>query len=198
MSLGIPITLGAPLAVVMVGAAVAVGQFGLPFTDEPWLARARAGHVEWVKTSRIATGRIRDAGDYLTGLRALGPRPHLPDLSANRLRIKRVTVIPAAGGQPAAIHVGYTGTRGCRVSLWISRTGQNGSGLLVKHRYGNSTVSWHTGGLRYVLVASSMKQQRFDLVASVSYETTVARSTPDEGTRAALALSRAMSAPCKV
>ena len=163
---------------------------------EPWLDRARRGHAEWVETARITGGRILDARNYLTGLRQLGPVPHLTDLTGAELHISQVSYVPPAGDRPAAIHAGYAGQVRCRVSLWITRTEQSGTGPLVRHS-GEPSFSWYVGGLRYVLVTSDMQKARFRLIAKVAREATLARWDPNESVRAALGLSARISRPCE-
>ncbi len=164
--------------------------------EEPWLGRARTVHAEWTGTDRIAGGRVLDTKNYLTGLRRLGPTPHLPDLTEARFRITRVTYVAPADDRPGGIHVGYTGQENCRISLWISRTGQAGSGPLVSHR-GGSSFSWYGDGLRYVLVTTDMRNAHFHLIAKISRQTTLARQGPYGALRAALGLSRIISKPCR-
>jgi len=163
---------------------------------EPWLDRARRGHAEWVRTARITGGQILDARNYLTGLRQLGPVPHLTDLTGAKLHIGQVSYVPPARDRPAAIHAGYAGQVRCRVSLWITRTQQSGTGPLVHHS-GEPSFSWYVDGLRYILVTSDMQKARFRLIAKVAREGTLARWDPNESMRAVLGLSARISRPCK-
>lgn len=163
---------------------------------EPWLDRARRGHAEWVRTARVPGGRVLDAKNYLTGLRQLGPVPHLTDLTGAKLHISQVSYVPPASDRPAAIHAGYAGQVRCRVSLWITRTEQSGTGPLVRHS-GEPSFSWYVDGLRYVLVTSDMQKARFSLIAKVARDATLARWDPNESVRTVLGLSAGMSRPCK-
>ena len=163
---------------------------------EPWLDRAWRGHAEWVETARITGGRILDAKNFLTGLRQLGPVPHLADLTGAGLHIGQVSYVPPARDRPGALHAGYAGMRHCRVSLWITRTREPGTGPLVRHR-GEPSFSWHVDGLRYVLVTSDMHQGLFHLIAEVARESTLARHGPSESVRSAMGLSASINRPCK-
>lgn len=176
-----------PLVLIYIGPWIAV---------EPWLERARRGHGEWVTTARIPGGQILDARNYLTGLRQLGPVPHLTDLTGAKLHISQVSYVPPASDRPAAIHAGYAGQLRCRVSLWITRTEQSGTSPLVHHG-GEPSFSWYVDGLRYVLVTSDMQKARFRLIAKVAREATLARWDPNESMRTLLGLSAGISRPCK-
>lgn len=166
------------------------------FTSEPWLDRARAVHAEWTETARITDATVLNARNYLSGLRKLGPALHLPDLVAARLRLDRVSYLAPAGDRPGAIHAGYVGRADCRVSLWITPTGETGSGALVSHS-GAPAFSWYVNGLRYVLVTTDLQGNHFHLIAKISREMTLARQGPSEPVRAVLGLSEVMSRPCK-
>ena len=163
---------------------------------EPWLDRARRGHAEWVETARIPGGQILDAKNFLTGVRRLGPVPHLPDLTGARLHIGQVSHVPPARGRPGALHAGYVGERHCRVSLWITPTQEPGTGPLVRHR-GEPSFSWYADGLRYVLVTSDMHKGLFRFIAEIARETTLARHGPTESVRSAMGLSATINRPCK-
>ncbi len=176
--------------------AIAVFWIGPWLSQEPWLGRARAAHSIWVETDRIPGGRVLDVKGFLGGLRQLGPPPHLPDLSANGLVIRQVSYVPPAGDRPGAIHAGYVEPAGCRISLWITPTGEAGSGPLVEHHRGIA-FSWHVGGLRYVLVRSDMRHERFHFLAKIARETTVARKGPDGAKLFALAIGGMTGRPCE-
>ncbi len=166
------------------------------FMEEPWLDRARTVHAEWTGTARITGARVLNARNYLSSLRKLGPTLHLPDLAAARLRLGQVSYLAPADDRPGAIHAGYVGRAGCRLSLWITPTREAGSGPLVSHS-GEPAFSWYANGLRYVLVTADMQDNHFHLIAKISRELTLARRGPSEPVRAVLGLSAAMSRPCK-
>lgn len=165
---------------------------------EAWLVRARALHAEWSGRSRAADSLPLGPRLYLSATRQLGIEPYFPDLSSARLRLAGVRLIPAVDGWPAALQARYVGTRGCRVSLWITKTGETGTSLLVQHIAGGPVVySWRTGGLHYALLSSGMESERFRLIAEASYKATISRAAPDAETRTVLSLSRTVSAPCR-
>ena len=159
----------------------------------PWLGPATAAHSNWLDARPIPGARVLDTKGYLAGLRALGPIPHLPDLSAAGLTIRRVSHVAAGGDGPGAIHVGYAEPDGCRVSLWITPTAETGVGKLEEYHRGDA-FSWHAHRLRYVLVGSDMRYERFLLLAKTARLTTAAREGPTVPAQFALAMS-AMTGP---
>ncbi len=163
--------------------------------QDSWVRNARSAHSAWIESGRIPDGRVMAPREFLTGLRQLGPPPHLPDLSAHGLDMGQVSLVPPAAGRTGAIHVGYASDIGCRISLWITPTGVPGDGPLVEqHRA--VAFSWQVGGLRYVIVRSGMHRERFHVVAKAAHEITVARGGPTESGTFALAASAMFGQPC--
>ena len=163
--------------------------------QDPWVRNARSAHSAWIESGRIPDGRVMAPREFLTGLRQLGPPPHLPDLSAIPLDIGQVSFVPPADGRPGAIHVGYANDTGCRISLWITPTGVPGDGPLVEQHRGVA-FSWHVGGLNYVIVRSGMRLERFHLLAKSARENTLARDRLHGPKRTALAVSAMFGRPC--
>ncbi len=157
--------------------------------------KARSAHSAWVQSGRIPLGQVMAPREFLTGLRQLGPPPHLPDLSANGLEMGRVSFVPPADDRLGAIHVGYANDAGCRISLWITPTGVPDIGPLVEQHRGVA-FSWRVGGLRYVIVRSSMRLERFHLVAKSARLTTIGRDGLHGPRRTALAVSAMFGRPC--
>ena len=188
----------AGIAILVVGGVAAYFASTPGVQEETWLVRARTDHGEWARTAHIDAGQVLDARTYLAGLRRLGPVPYLPDLSSTRLSLDRVRYIPPAGERPGALHAGYLGTRGCRISLWMAVTAHHGTSPLTRHdTVAAPAYSWYAGGLRYVVLSAGMDPGRFALVAAAAHKSTAERAAPDAETRTALKLSRETSAPCK-
>lgn len=188
----------AAMAIVMVGGLAALFALYPASQEESWLLSARADHAEWATTGRIGSVEALSPRTYLAGLHRLGPAPYLPDLSSARLKRESVRYIPAGDRQAGALHAGYVGTRGCRISLWATVTEKSGFGPLTRHQSGDGPAySWHAGRLRYVILSSGMAANRFALIAEAAHRATGARSRPDDETRTALARSRNTSPPCK-
>jgi hypothetical protein len=156
---------------------------------------ARSAPADWIESGRVPGGRAIAPREFLTGLRQLGPPPHLPDLSANGLEIGHVSFVSRGDGQPGAIHVGYANDSGCRISLWITSAGVPGTGPLVEQHRGVA-FSWRVDGLRYIIVRSGMRQERFHLLAESARATTLARARLHGPKRTALAVSAMFGRPC--
>lgn len=190
---------GAAAAVVLMVAA-GVGTYVAPGPrqgDAGLLQRAAAAHRTWVERDAADDVREVGAGVLLSSLHRLGPEAHVPDLSASRLTISMITTVPASGADGPALHIGYTGTRGCHVSLWMSPAGGNLGPRLVERRAGPlRSFVWRAGSLAYVLINSGMDEGRFSLIARTVHRATLERLPLDAETRMALRESRESSMPC--
>ncbi len=176
-------------------APLAVFWIGPLLLQDTWVRNAKAAHSAWVETDLIPGGRAMASREFLTGLRQLGSPPHLPDLSANGLDLRQVTFVPPQDDRSGAIHAGYANAAGCRISLWITPSRHSGAGPLEEQHRGVA-FSWHVGGLRYVIVRSGMRHERFHLLAKTARETTVAREPPVGPKMFALAASAMFGRPC--
>ncbi len=156
---------------------------------------ARTAHSAWIETGRIPGGLVMAPRDFLTGLLQLGAPPHLPDLSAGGLDLRQVSFVLPRDRRRRAIHVGYANAAGCRVSLWITPSRHSDAGPLEEQHRGVA-FSWRVGGLRYVLVRSGMRLERFHLLAKSAREATVARERPNVPRQFALAASAMFGRPC--
>ncbi len=187
-------------AAVVLMVAAGVGTYVAPWPrqgDAGLLQRAAAAHRTWVERDEADDVREVGAGVLLSSLHRLGPEAHVPDLSASRLTISMVTTVPASGADGPALHIGYTGTRGCHVSLWISPAGGDLGPRLVERRAGAlRSFVWRAGSLAYVLINSGMDEGRFTLIARTVHRATLERLPLDAETRMALRESREASMPC--
>jgi anti-sigma factor RsiW len=177
---------------VALGATLAVWRGG----ERPgWLDTPVAAHAAWVATG-VAELSEGGAGAMLVGLSALGPDAAIPDLSEAKLTITGVRFIAARDDRPSAMHVAYSGTRGCRVSLWITMPRDGVTREMTLDRLGGYRVySWRAGQLAFALL-SSMDPARFAVVAAAAHKTTIENARPDAETVMALRRSRAESPPC--
>lgn len=192
------VRVAAVVAVALLGGLAALFAYQMASQEEAWLVQARADHIEWANTSRIDDAQTLDARTFLAGMRRLGPQPYVPDLSSAGLRRDAVRYLPPTADRPGALHAGYTGTRGCRISLWIVADAERGVARLDHRETATGTVYfWLADGLRYVLLSSGMEPARFALVAKAAHKAVLVRVGPDSETRTALKRSRATSPPCK-
>jgi hypothetical protein len=163
--------------------------------QDSWVRDAKTAHASWIETNRIPGGRVMKPAEFLTGLRQLGPPPHLPDLSANGLDLRQVSFRPSKGGRSGAIHAGYANEDGCRISLWITPSRRTGVGALVEQHRGLA-FSWYADGLQYVIVRAGMHRERFHVLAKSARATTIARESVMGSRRFALAASAMFGPPC--
>ncbi len=183
------------LVLAVAALSIPLGGAGAP---PPWLDKAWAAHEAWANAgpTRIAV-REPNAGQVLAAVSRLGAQAYLPDLTSAKLTLSRIE--PTALGSPdrEAMHLGYRGTRGCRVSLFIL-TG--GAGLpRAFTQLGQSpkqSYSWSSATHGYLLMADGMDQARLDLIARSLHQATRERAPLDVQTRTALRESRDKSIPC--
>lgn len=185
--------LAAACAVVVVAAAllIPVG----PETAQPaWRDLALRLHQSWAAAdTREAAGPTADT--LLASLSQLGQAAQVPDLSGARLTIGYLRPIASDHGQ--GLHVGYRGTRGCRVSLIILPAAQGLSDAPVALAGdGVQRHAWRVGGLGYALLASGMDPAHYAVVLNSVHEASRQLAPLGPETRTALAESRARSAPC--
>lgn len=188
--------MAAAAVLVLALAAAVTMRMALPGMHDPLSAR-------WVETAHNAwtasTGG-NDAG-AASVLRVTGnigfDRIYIPDLSASRLRVAHVGHGKDTRHGPALI-VGYRGTRGCTVTLAVSRrvAGLTASALPVS--VGDMRgYAWRTGEYGYFVLADGMAAARLKGIASGIREASLRHLPLAPETRTALARSRAKSPPCR-
>lgn len=183
----------AALLVAVAAAALSFVFFGGAASGD--LAWARAAHKSWTRTAAAAGAAVplRVSGSRA----AIVPGAYVPDLAAAKLTIVYVGPARGPGGSDAMV-VGYRGTRGCKVSLIVTRSARRLTKTLetlaiAPHR----GFAWRAGRLDYFVVAQGMAAPRLALIARSVRETSLHRLPLDQGMRTALARSRATSAPCR-
>ncbi len=128
------------------------------------------------------------AGGYL--------KAYLPDLKSARLTLTHLESVTLADGG-AALHAGYRGTRGCKISLLIMPGGENLPRELTRRDDAAlRAFAWRAGPLGYVLLAEGMDEARLELIAETVHRATIENSPVDAETRTALRESRERSQPC--
>jgi anti-sigma factor RsiW len=178
-----------------IGATVAL----IPWRAEDgdaWLTAPLAVHDAWVASGEAGLPES-GAGAVLVGLANLGSGAQIPDLTAAKLTITGVRFVAATDERPPALHVAYGGTRGCRVTLWITPAprGLDPMTLTLDQRGPYRVYGWRAGDLAYALI-SSVHPARFELIARTARTVTLERVQPDAETRTALGRSRQQSPPC--
>ncbi|MEO3435340.1 hypothetical protein [Inquilinus sp. CAU 1745] len=125
---------------------------------------AMAEHAAWLERDAEADP-LRAAG--MAAAATIPPRG-VPDLSGLRLWVSDMTV--SATGEAAGLFVGYSGTRGCRLGLWIGAASGDAPQRPVKEIDGLRTAVWRVGETGYALVAEGMALDRFDAVVDLVEE----------------------------
>lgn len=178
---------------VLFGAVLAFGlQRGQETSAETAaLSRAQQLHNSWL--AQPARLEPPEAGLLLAALQHFGLPVQIPDLSDTRLQVAHVAL---SGPEQNVLHVGYLGTRGCRVSLLALRDQELPQRLQRVARDGGTAFLWDTGPVAYILLADGMEPKRMELIAEAIEQATRRLAPMPPETRTALADSRAHSQPC--
>jgi len=124
-------------------------------------------------------------------------RPNVPDLSANGLDLAYVGARKTDAGKEMML-VGYLGSRGCRLTMFVDRADRLVSAKIVRIEAEEILASvWQAGPLRYALLAEGMAKPRFNLITDNVQRASLRRLPLDHDARAALARSRVASQPCR-
>jgi hypothetical protein len=163
-----------------------------------WVTQARAAHEAWATLQDpvplevdgvvlVALGQA-GAGSYL--------KAYLPDLKSARLTLTYLESVALADGG-AALHAGYRGTRGCKITLLVLPGGEALPRELTRHDDAAlRAFAWRAGPLGYILLAEGMDEARLKLIAETVHSATLKNSPVDAETRTALRESRERSQPC--
>lgn len=188
------VMMAASLAFLLLSATVGGYVFWESDTTSDSTGFARAAHASWAGETDRAIANVELV---LAASSTTIPNAYIPDLTAAKLTLVHLEVWREPDG--SSLVVGYLGTRGCRITLTIKRTGhsatqdsrtEQAAGLLVRR--------WSVSGLSYALIANGMAPKRFESIAQ-SVQDGSQRHVPfDTETRTALAHARASSPPCAV
>lgn len=123
---------------------------------------------------------------------AMRPKTIVPDLSDAGLVVRYVATEMILGQE--ALHLGYVGSRGCRVSLWMRAGAPAFAPAAPAGR--SVAAAWHANGVAYLLLASGMPVHRFQVIAATAERVTREAGEIAVEERLALRAGRAASAPC--
>ena len=198
-----PLAVAASLVlVVAIGLAASFGSWR-GAQSPPWMVQARALHDAWVPSQEPAPPKV--GGVVLVALGKAGAggylKAYLPDLTSARLTLTRLETVtlPQGGGlgEGVALHAGYRGTRGCKISLLVLPSGAALPRELTRRDDAAlRAFAWRAGPLGYVLLAEGMDEARLVLIAETVHRTTLENAPFDGETRTALQESRERSVPC--
>ena len=166
--------------------------------DDGWYREALAEHADWaLNPARPDAGEV-DANLFLASVERFGLPVQTPDLTSAGLRLTYLRFYPATETATAALHLGYTGRRGCKVTLWAGAAPQGLGIALAESRVDNLRgFRWRSGDTAYALFATGMAERRFTLIAGKVYEATRSRRGFDEDTRMALKNASTSAPPCR-
>ncbi len=163
-----------------------------------WVTQALTAHEAWA-TPQDPTPLEVD-GVVLVALGQAGTgsylKAYLPDLKSARLTLTHLESVALADGG-TALHAGYRGTRGCKITLLILPGGEALPRELTRHDAAAlRAFAWRAGPLGYILLAEGMDEARLELIAETVHNATLKSRPVDTETRTALRESRESSQPC--
>ena len=179
----VPWLSAACLALLIAGGAILASQLTTPETS-PLLAQ----HQEWADTARPG-----GAPTPYTGVAKAFFAPQLPSLEPFGLRLDRAGLVSLADGEEA-LHAGYVGQRGCRISLFLLPPDSASDSLALPTEI--LQASGQAGSWRYRLLAQDMDSARFALIAAALDEQLRLVAPLSEESRLAYEDNPAARAPC--
>jgi anti-sigma factor RsiW len=187
------------LALLLIAAAGGAYWLWRDSAEDAWVAQVKLRHLAWISAAETPA-----AGDLLpVALRAaldgFAGAAHIPDMSGAKLTLTDIAVFrKSASGAAEGVQLRYTGLRGCRVSLWLSRGKPFPDESLAENDDGASRgFTWRVGGVSYALFATGMDHARLTLLARTVYEATRANHAPPEPRQHALRVASDAATPCR-
>ena len=179
----VPWLTAACLALLVAGGAMLASQLTAPETS-PLLAQ----HQEWADTARPGGAPAPEIGVAKAFF-----APQLPSLEPFGLRLDRAGLVSLADGEEA-LHAGYVGQRGCRISLFLLPPDSASDHLGLPAEI--LQASGQAGSWRYRLLAQDMDSARFALIAAALDEQLRLVAPLSEESRLAFEDNPAARAPC--
>lgn len=137
---------------------------------------------------------FREAGDAAAAIPArVASAGWPPDLSSARLSFAGVEAVTLSGAD--ALRLGYEGTRGCKLSLYVLPAG--GVPRTSDFRASLHVRGWAIGEHGFLLMADGMPRRRFEDIAAALENSLRAGQPFDAPTRQRLARARRASPPCR-
>ena len=179
--------MAACFALIFVGMGAALERAFQAPPAEAWLTPVLRLHAEWTPPA---------GGTAPALIEAAFADAYIPDLTSAKLTLAHRGERALAGGGTALV-LGYTGTRGCRVTMIAAPALASFDDRLTAFASENTVAyAWRAGALDYAIVAEGMDAGRFRLIAEAVHEASLERLGIDEETRVALAESRDRAVPC--
>ena len=166
---------------------------GTATNDLAWHEQAADIHRVW------ATATLDERPPSLT-IPALGAlsvgEVRVPDLSDSGLTPILLEPVSGLGGLEG-YRIGYGGSRGCRLSLFVLQgEGRIPAELSALRSGGLQVLGWRHNSARYLLLADGMAEARFSLIARTLKALTANWQPLSPQIRTALQSNRQQSAPC--
>lgn len=165
---------------------------------DAWVALAKTQHLAWLAEDEAQPERASPATLRLAAQRHLTVPAHIPDMRSANLALSAIHY----GADPAdasaeIMQLRYTGQRGCRVSLTLSRGRTALDTSLAEFIEGHSRgFYWRVGDIGYALFATGMDDRRFSLLARNVYEATRDNHAAPPAMRRELRVATASAKPC--
>ncbi len=180
---------------VLAGLGAAVYLFNRNLAKD-WLTVARSNHESWISNMK---GKPAPDPPLLLAAasRILGSRVLAPDLSAASLSLAAADVIQFE--QKKALHLGYVGNRGCRLSLFVLPVTLKNRTKRQRAKTSKDSfriTTWSHVRQGFILMATGMEPSRFALLTETLKNYSGFKEPFDKPTRQRLARSRAESRPC--
>lgn len=173
-----------------------IGPFGS--NENAWFEEARKEHAAWAVNPANPNAREVEANLHLVNLDRFGLPFQTPDLTSAKLRLTYEHFYKAKRTAPNALHLGYTGRRGCKVTLWVTRAPEGLGTRLTEVRQDKVRgFRWRVGDTAYALFATGMEEQRLNVIAKEVFESTRRMRGFDERTRTALNEASTGIPPCQ-
>lgn len=180
-----------------VGIGLLTGSNLLGHEDDSWYREARIEHANWALEPAAPNAREVEANLFLASIERIAVPVQTPDLTSAKLRLTYLQYYRATDTAPAALHLGYTGRRGCKVSLWVTEAPLGLDTDLTESRVDKLRgFRWRSGRTAYALFATGMAERRFTVIANKVYEATRQQHGFDDGTRLALRNASTDVPPC--
>lgn len=183
----------AAVLVVCIAVAALYQWHGNAQQETAWHSLAAEIHQDWASTT--ADERPPSLTIPASG-RLSASEVRLPDLSDTGLTPILLAPVENLDGL-TGYRVGYGGSRGCRLSLFVLQgKGSLPPELAALRRGGPQVLGWQQENATYLLMARGMAEARFGLIAETLQRLTADWQPLAPETRTALQVNRQESAPC--
>ncbi|MGI9522327.1 MAG: anti-sigma factor family protein [Hyphomicrobiaceae bacterium] len=176
------------LVAIAIGSWTVYQSWRTPAPVVSWRMAADEQHRIWTQKSKSHTmGTLQPAAVSADGA-------PIPDLSSAQLTLNAFDRIKL--GSFEAFRLGYSGTRGCRLSLFLLNDDAPSPQSGFAWSRGTESAEWHAGERRYVLLSIGMDVARFKHLAEKLEAFTRKPNRFDAETRQQFARAKKAARPC--